>query len=125
MNIFFLYSIIIIQIVVRQTKIENLITNHLNKLFYFISFTDWEYFHHLENFFNTLESSIIKSILSSPKESLITKSTIGHKECVAPRDTLCPDSHHISMGHQVSSLTPCDTLRNVKLMFYSGFFGAK
>ena len=30
MNIFFLYSIIIIQIVVGQTKIENLITNHLN-----------------------------------------------------------------------------------------------
>ena len=36
MNIFFLYSIIIIQIVVGQTKFENLITNHLNKFIYFL-----------------------------------------------------------------------------------------
>ena len=95
MNIFFLYSIIIIQIVVRQTKIENLITNHLNEFIYFISFTDGEYFHHPENFSNTLESSVIKSILSSPKESLITKSIIDHKGNVPPRDTLRPDGRHV------------------------------
>ena len=96
---------------VRQTKIDNSITNHLNEFIYFISFTDGEFFHHLENFSNTLESSVIKSILSSSKESLITKSIIGHKRSVAPRDTLRPDSRHVSMGHLGPSLTSCNTLR--------------
>ena len=96
---------------VRQTKIENLITNHLNEFIYFISFTDGEYFHHPENFSNTLESSVIKNILSSPKESLITKNIISHKGSVAPHDTLRPNSRHISMSHQVPSLTSCNTLR--------------
>ena len=91
-----------------QTKIENLITNHLNE---FIFFTDGEYFLHPENFSNILESSAMKSILSSPKEYLITKSIIGHKGSVAPRNTLRPDGRHVSMGHQVPSLTSCDTLR--------------
>ena len=95
---------------VRQTKIDNSITNHLNEFIYFISFTDGEYFHHPENFSNTLESLVIKSILSLPKESLITKSIIDHKGSVAPRDTLHLDGRHVSMGHQVPSLTPCDML---------------
>lgn len=76
-----------------------------------------EYFHHLENFSNTLEFLVTKNIMSSPKKSLITKDIISRKGSVAPRTTLCPDGHRASKGRQVHwsrqvpFLTPRYTLR--------------
>ena len=76
---------------------------------------DREYFHQLEIFFNTLESSITKSIMSLPKESSVTKSIVVHKGSVAPCATLRSDGRHVSIGRQVPrgrqvpTLTLCDT----------------
>ena len=41
--------------------------------------------------------------MSLPKESLVTKSIVGHKGSVTLRDAFHPDSRHLSMSRQVPS----------------------
>ena len=71
---------------------------------------DREYFHHLEKFSNTLESSITKNIMSSPKKFLVTKTIVGQKGSVAPCATPRPNDRQVHKGRQILSLTSRDTL---------------
>ena len=71
-------------------------------------YIDKEYFHQLEKFSNTLESSITKSIqnnLRSPKVLSVTRGRQLPNGSQLPSLTLCKmfcaDSHHVSIGRHV------------------------
>ena len=73
---------------------------------------DREYFHHPESFSNTLESSVIESIMSSPKESLITKSIVSistHWILTMPIDFVIRDPSRILLTHQIMTM-PIDSI---------------
>ena len=77
---------------------------------------DSEYFHHPENFFNALESSVTKGCQVSSLTPCDTFHVDGqhisrghHVPSLTPHNTLCLDGHHVSKGRQVPSQTPRDT----------------